>query len=88
MVINEQIKSGADIEILLGENYITQILQTFYDSKSIPESFTLDNGYTIGINPMSGLRFLDDNNRDIRLDIPLDFFDENWRSCSIYQWNY
>ncbi len=73
MVVNTEIKSGADIEILLGENYLQQIIQTFFDSNSIPPNLSIQ-GYRIDINPLTNLQLLDADDRDIQLDIPLDYF--------------
>lgn len=76
MINNNNIQSGADIEILLGASYIENIIKTFFESKSIPDQISLgSNG--VKIHPIQSLQILDGNNQDVELNIPLDFLDNN-----------
>ncbi len=86
MINNKNIQSGADIEILLGAGYIREIIQTFYDSETIPRQVNISN-YGIHFNPIQNVEIIDGQNGDIELTMALDFTDANGNIIQIVSGN-
>lgn len=77
MINNQDIKSGADLEILLGGPYLKEVFNTFFEAEMIPEMIELAEGYSIKINKPQSIEIIEGSRKDLRIKLFLTLYNPN-----------
>ena len=77
MIDNSRIRTGHDLEILLGGDYFLTILQGAYDAGEIPSEIRVNNDMTIRVNKPTHVKILAESTvADIKVTIPIRVIDD------------